>query len=480
MANADSVLVVGDALVDEWMEGTSSRLSRDAPVPVVDIQATALTAGGAAAVALHAAGQGADVKMIGVVGDDDDGRRLEATLDERGIDATGVVRVPDRRTVRKTRILVAGQVIARLDDGERSPVPTSAEISMVASLSQAASTASAVIVSDYNLGSVSAALHQRLAELRPTIAFLAVDSHDLVSAADYSPSLATPSWDELIEHKMVPPESGVDRIAAVVGRQETLLRQLGAEVLAVTLDRDGVVVLRAGLKPEVVKPQRIRHGCCAGAGDALVAAMTVGLARGASVRSAAEAGTLAAGRALDGTRNVMARYGNSLGPQAPEAGVIDIAEAAKLAEQARQASQRVVFTNGCFDMLHPGHVGFLAEARVLGDVLIVGLNSDSSVRARKGTDRPVIPERDRASMLAALGSVDSVVIFDGPDAKGLIAAIRPDVYVKGGDYRGQEFPPEIQAVEEIGGEFRILSYVPQYSTTGIVSRLRRGAEGDEG
>ncbi|MFC4148841.1 D-glycero-beta-D-manno-heptose 1-phosphate adenylyltransferase [Micromonospora mangrovi] len=273
---------------------------------------------------------------------------------------------------------------------------------------------------------------------------------------------------------------GVDRAELAEARLPELRAHTGADVVAVTLDTEGAVVGGVDGEPRRSHSTPVPASHAVGAGDAYLAAMTLALAAAATLPTAAQLAQLAATITVSDTGTCVCRREDllaALGSGPDEAGhptVVDAAELTALVAEHRRSGRSVVFTNGCFDVLHPGHVRYLTQARALGDLLIVAVNSDDSVRRLKGPDRPVNPVEDRTTLLAALACVDHVVVFEEDSPAHLIEAVQPDVYVKGGDYP-PEMVPEAPLVRRLGGQVRTLGYVPDRSTSAIIDRIRAHA-----
>ncbi|WP_405092137.1 D-glycero-beta-D-manno-heptose 1-phosphate adenylyltransferase [Micromonospora sp. NBC_01392] len=276
---------------------------------------------------------------------------------------------------------------------------------------------------------------------------------------------------------------GVDRAELAESRLSELRAHTGADVVAVTLDTDGAVVGGADGSPRRSHSTPVPASHAVGAGDAYLAAMTLALAAEAGLPTAAQLAQLAATITVADTGTCVCRREDlltALGTGGEEAGhpaLVGADELAALVDEHRRSGRSVVFTNGCFDVLHPGHVRYLTQARALGDLLIVAVNSDGSVRRLKGPDRPVNPVEDRIALLAALACVDHVVVFEEDSPARLIEAVRPDVYVKGGDYP-PEMVPEAPLVRRLGGQVRTLGYVPDRSTSAIIDRIRAQSVGE--
>jgi rfaE bifunctional protein nucleotidyltransferase chain/domain/rfaE bifunctional protein kinase chain/domain len=464
------VLVVGDALLDGWLTGDSQRLSREAPVPVVAVEHAEYTCGGAANTAANVAALGARAILVAPVGDDPDGFELRRCIESGGVDAW-LVEVPDRRTPAKRRLVAGDQIVVRMDEGDSGPIPDDSGSRLRGALDAAVSGGvDAVVVCDYGLGAVDDRVAGWLADRRADLPLLVVDAHDVGRWAQIRPDLVTPSFAEVTP--LLGVATAADRAKLVAARRRKLYEKLSAQIVAVTLDVDGAVVLERGAPGYRTYAQPVPANRTAGAGDAYVAGFTLALATGAATAQAAEVAQLAAtaatrrpGTAVCDAASLVEVAGGA------EEREVDAPTLARLVEAHRAQGRRIVFTNGCFDVLHRGHVGYLNQAKREGDVLIVAVNSDDSVRRLKGPDRPVNPVGDRVAVLAALSCVDHVVVFDEDSPVELLEFVRPDVYVKGGDYRPEKIP-EAPLVIRLGGVVRVLDHLPDHSTTQIIGRIR--------
>ena len=464
------VCVVGDVIYDAYLEGSAGRLSREGPVPVVAVRERREAAGGAANVAVNLAALGADVRLVSCVGDDEAGRRALDILVGHGVDVSAVVVTARRSTCAKRRVLADGQLLVRFDEAVDEPVRGDEEDAVATALARAAGEVSAVVVSDYGAGLVTDRLVRASADIP---ARLVIDAHDPRRFRRARPWLCTPSYAEA--GPMLAPSVRGDRVAQVLASRGRVLRATGAEVAMVTVDREGVGVLDGMRAPRHVGVDVVDERCVTGAGDTFAAAATLALTAGADPVGAAHVGCAAAAVvvAKPGTATCSrAELRLRLGPAGKL--VADVARLPAIGEQHRRAGRRIVFTNGCFDILHRGHVALLEEAKRCGDVLVVAVNDDDSVRRLKGSGRPVNALADRIEVLAALSCVDHIVPFSADRPVELIRALRPDVLVKGGDYT-QESIPEAPLVRQLGGEVRIVELVPERSTTGIIERARVSA-----
>ena len=467
------VLVLGDALLDGWLTGQPGRLCREAPVAVLDLAGSHYAPGGAANTAVNLAALGAEVELVAATGTDGSAEVLRDGLAEARV-AARLVQVPGRRTITKRRLLAGEQIVARFDEGDDDPLDDPTALLAVV---QAALDArpDAVAVCDYGAGTVPDGLVDLLAARRPGLGLLAVDAHDLTRWRAVRPDLVTPSLGEAARLLDVaePPEPAGDRPAWAAARLPEVRAAAAARIVALTMDVDGALVLdeTGGVHRTGTTPAPSANS--AGAGDSYLAGFLLALLSGAAPADAARVAQAAAGAVLAQPGTAVCGVSDLLDRLAPSPpGPVCATELVARVDEARARGARIVFTNGCFDVLHRGHVGYLSQARELGDVLVVALNSDDSVRRLKGASRPVNPQEDRAAVLAALGCVDHVVVFDEDSPSRLLELVRPDVYVKGGDYR-PELIPEAELVHRLGGDVRTLDFLPDRSTSAIIERIRR-------
>ncbi|MEV7330335.1 PfkB family carbohydrate kinase [Micromonospora sp. NPDC093244] len=466
------VVVVGDTLLDRDVEGVVNRLCPDSPVPVLDETVATDRPGGAGLAAVFAAAQGAEVVLVTALADDAGGARLSALLAAAGV---RVYPLPlSGATPEKIRLRARGRVLLRHDRGgvPGEPGQPSEEVLRVIGAS------SAVLVSDYGRGVArQPALRDALAATRAPVVW---DPHPRGPAAVPGVHLATPNESEVRE--LVPALPGTSRLAAASRGAQGLRRRWRAGAVAVTLGGDGALLCHAGSTPLVVPTPGSAEGDTCGAGDRFAAAASLALAQGALVSEAVQAavaeasayvaggGVAAALPSPAGDRNHPVRAAVP-GPGGDRVGVAPVA--ALLAE-VRAAGGTVVATGGCFDLLHAGHVATLQAARQLGDCLIVCLNSDASVAGLKGPDRPVMSEGDRARLLAALSCVDAVMVFDESTPEAALSWLRPDIWVKGGDYAtgGGDAAslPEAEVLRRWGGNTVVVPYLDGRSTTDMIAR----------
>ena len=466
-ARAPRVTVVGEAMLDRWVRGGVQRVSREAPVPVVEVGEPEEAPGGAANTAANLAALGADVRLVTVVGDDPDGRRLLHLLREAGVDTTDVVVGAGAATPSKTRIVGGEQILVRVDRGVHAALSDESRHRFAQALSQRAEPET-LLICDYGTGLLDAAARATVAGL-PRPGALIVDAHDPRVWANLSPDIITPNAAEaeLLLGWTLPPDG---RAEAVAEAAATLLSAAGAGAAVVTLDRDGTVVLdAAGSHRTYATPAP--ESQASGAGDTFAAALTAASGVGLDLRKAAEFAQRAADLVVlqAGTSICTLAELASDGGRMRPAALSDEALAGAL-EKERARGRRIVFTNGCFDVLHLGHTTHLRQAKELGDVLVVALNDDASVQRLKGHGRPVNPIEDRTAVIESLGCVDYVVVFAEDSPVRLLRELRPEIYAKGGDYT-PEMLHETDVVRAYGGDVRILDFIPARSTSAVIDRI---------
>ncbi len=495
------VLVIGDAMLDTYLEGEASRLCSEGPVPVVRKTVEHRIPGGAANTAANLRGLEADVMFLSVVGHDIAGSLLRSALHERGISDRWLLEDSSATTLHKLRILADGQYVVRFDEGGQqgsyiSPYSSSCQQRLLATLDELYAQCDLVVVSDYCYGVLSHEMIERLRVLhvaQPKV--LLLDSKALQRFHNLPATVVTPNYLEArllvegMEGRQRPGEGagreprgarGAGNLEDVASIARQMLTLLATEHVAVTLAEHGVFLLDRHDNTFHLPAHPVAHANDVGAGDSFASAMALTLGAGGSVEEAARIGIDAAGIAVTRQRTAVVQYQEllqrvSLRTYAAQAtGANDIQSAlphlASRLEVERAAGRTIVFTNGVFDILHAGHVHFLREAKALGDVLVVGVNSDSSARRLKGPGRPITSERDRVSLVAAFDVVDHVILFTEDTPTEMIRLLRPHIHVKGGDY-ADEALPEAEAVREVGGRVVILPLAGSVSTSSVIDRI---------
>jgi D-beta-D-heptose 7-phosphate kinase/D-beta-D-heptose 1-phosphate adenosyltransferase len=464
-------VVVGDVILDRYWYGSTARISPEAPVPVVCVDETEERPGGAANVAVNVAGLGAAVTLIGVVGEDAEAGRLTGLLARFGIDCSFQV-TPGRRTVAKLRVLSRHQQLIRLDFENSGPAPDTGDL--LERFRTSIAGADVAIVSDYAKGSV-----ERVAELigiaRAAGKRVVVDPKGPDFTRYRGASIVTPNRREFEA------VAGSSRDLREFERKAERLRAgLDLEVLLVTRGEEGMSVFAAGGEPFHLAAHAREVFDVTGAGDTVCAVFATALAAGEDLRHAAALANAAAGIVVGrlGATGVSTAEIEVVmrGTPAARSGVLSEEKLAEEVAAARRRGEKIVMTNGCFDLLHSGHIDCLAQARALGDRLIVAVNDDVSVRRLKGPGRPLVPHADRMQVLAALAAVDWVVGFADVTPERLIERILPDVLVKGGDYAEEQIAGAA-AVRARGGEVVVLPYREGRSTSALIDAVRGAGSG---
>ncbi len=474
------VAVVGDAMLDAYVMGEVGRISPEAPVPVLAVEREEYMLGGAANVAKCLVALGAQVRLCTVVGDDADGELFRREATNIGIDVSGVVQDASRTTTRKTRIVARQQQVIRFDRECCDPIDESVTAALLARIAEAVPWADAIVVSDYAKGVMTDAVCRgliRAAAGKPVV----VDPKKLPWDRYAGATLIKPNVAEAqaFDHTPITDDATAEQCA------RRIARALSSHVL-ITRGKQGMTLAlhdaEASVNSEMptyrfaARPRELID--VTGAGDVVAATLTLALAAGASLPEATWLANIAAGIKV-GKFGAAAVTGQEMldalgsGKADYERKVMSREQAAQFAQRLRSMGRKVVFTNGCFDILHVGHVSYLERSRRLGDALIVGLNTDDSVRRLKGPGRPVQTETDRAHILGSLACVDAVVLFDEDTPLELIRAIRPDILSKGADYQTKENVVGWDIVESLGGQVVLVDLVEGRSTTRLLSKAAK-------
>ena len=467
------VAVIGDFMLDRYVWGEAQRVSPEAPVPVVHAHHEEDRLGGAGNVVANLLELGAEVLCFGVVGADDSGRAMVKALEGLGADASGLVTCPDRPTTQKIRVMARNQQMLRVDREERRELVEESGQRLVDAVM--AAEWDAVVLSDYAKGCLTRELVEAiLAESRRRGRPSVVDPKHHDFRFYRGATLLTPNR---LEAEAAAGEE-LPELESLRQRSETLRKGADIQYLLVTLGAEGMLLLGGDQEPIHLPTAARQVYDVTGAGDTVLATAALALADGLPAETAMRLANCAASLAVGkvGTAAVGRDELLQLLRADSVEGKVHASEDLDAIERAlrgfRAEGRRVVFTNGCFDILHAGHVRYLRAARGLGDVLVVGLNSDESVRRLKGEDRPFNPVHDRAEVLASLECVEMVVSFPQDTPEELIRQLKPDVLVKGADWEGKGVAGA-EFVERSGGEVRFIDLLPGRSTSGIADRIRR-------
>lgn len=482
---ASRVLVVGDLMLDRFVYGDVTRISPESPVPVLKVTREDLMPGGAGNVLANLKGLGVAATIVALIGDDDDGAlmtRLAGALGE-----TALVTAADRPTIVKTRFLASHQHMLRVDEERSKPITPETEAGLIAAVERLVPQHQALVLSDYNKGVLSkTVLKAAIAAAKKAGIPVLVDPKGTDYGCYAGADIVTPNRKELAEATGGLPTATDADIEAAAGN---IIATAGIAAVVATRSQDGMSVIRQGDAPLHLRAQALEVFDVSGAGDTVIATIAAALAAGASLNDAAALANLAGGIVVAkvGTAAIRAeellRAANGEGSTVSASGQAALCgwdEAREQVKRWQAQGLKVGFTNGCFDILHAGHVHYLNEARGHCDRLVLGLNHDASVRILKGPTRPVNIETDRATVIGGLGAVSLVVLF-GAEEKGqdntpcaLIDHIRPDLFFKGGDYTVDQLP-EAKIVQAYGGEVRLMGLTAGLSTTNTIKKIGGGS-----
>ncbi len=464
------VLVVGDLIFDRHVWGDVTRVSPEAPIQVLDVRHEEVSPGGAANVACKVAELGGEALLAGVVGRDPEGASLLDTTRGFGVRTSAVVEDAFRPTTRKIRYIARSQQLLRVDCEDRAPVSGETELELAEAVAGAASACDAIVIEDYGKGVLSPRVLEAALERAGEIPVV-VDPNGAGWSRYARAAVITPNVLEL----ETAAGTRVRTDAELESAARKLLKESGARAIAVTNGPQGITLVTADAVERVpTTPAEVYD--VTGAGDAVAAAFGLALAGGLDMIEACEVANLAGGvivRQMGVGRLSRERLLEAAAGEAGSAArkVVPLEEAAQRVRRLQTAGKRIVFTNGCFDILHPGHVYLLEEARKRGEFLVVGLNSDESIRRIKGPGRPAQTETRRAQVLAALETVDLVVIFDEDTPRRLIEQVRPDVLVKGGEYT-EEQVVGAGFVRSCGGEVALVPLTDDGGTSDMIARIK--------
>jgi D-beta-D-heptose 7-phosphate kinase/D-beta-D-heptose 1-phosphate adenosyltransferase len=458
-------------MVDEYILGDVERISPESPVPVLVARDTLRRLGGAGNVVSNLVAMGANVALFAAVGTDHAGRWFKRHCEEMSVESFWLKDDDSRPTTIKTRVVARNQQLVRIDREHVSDIPPAMEEAILADVKSVMPQIKAVIISDYGKGFLTDRLLKGLlAEARANRVPTLVDPKGLDFSRYRKATYLTPNVREASL------ASGIEirNQESLTQAGRSILETVGAEGVIITRGREGSTLVTASKVQDFhVRPIEIID--VTGAGDTVIATLALGVANGMSIENAINLANLAASL-------VVARFGaasvtleemvDATNEEATNNKLVALEELVTLLKGRRIQGHKVVFTNGCFDLLHKGHLEILRKAAAMGNVLVVGINSDKSVARIKGPDRPIVPQSDRVELVSSLPFVDFVVVFDDDTPLKLIKAVRPDVLVKGGDWKGKEVVGE-EFVKARGGKVEFVKLVNGVSTTDLIERIKR-------
>ena len=462
------ILVIGDLMIDHYLWGSCERISPEAPVQVVDISKETTVLGGAGNVINNLNALGANVSVSSVIGDDDNGVELIDMLNAIDVDSSNIIVQKDRKTSKKSRIIAVSQQILRYDKESKSEIEEASVKKILDSISNKISSYDIVILSDYGKGVLTTELCQGVISLANDNGVKVLVDPKGSDFSKYKGSyLLTPNKKEAVIATKIDIKDDESLKKALL----KLKNDINLDISLITLSEDGIATYDSEVKKFPTVAKEVFD--VTGAGDTVIASIAFALSAGKSIEDTASFANLAAGVVVGkiGSATVtiseIEEYEASLHKSTSDAHIKSFEDISQIVNRYKVSGKKVVFTNGCFDILHVGHVKYLQEAKSFGDILIVGLNSDKSVSRLKGPTRPVNLESDRAYILAALEAVDFVVPFEEDTPYELIKMIKPDTLVKGGDYEGKDV-----VGTEFALELKLVDFVDGKSTTKTIQKIQ--------
>ncbi len=464
------LLVIGDLMIDHYLWGSCERISPEAPVQVVNIECESSVLGGAGNVINNLNALGAQVDVISVIGSCEISEELKELLADIRVNTQYLITQKDRITSKKSRIIASQQQVVRYDRESADEISIESQSSILASFMSIIGNYDVVLLSDYNKGVLTFELTQSLITIaNENGKKVLVDPKGLDYSKYKGAYLLTPNKKEASEATQINIKDDESLTQAIT----QLKTEYDLNVSLITLSEQGVAIYDNELRTHPTVAREVFD--VTGAGDTVLASLGFALACEYGIDDAVEFANLAAGVVVGeigsavASLNKIIEYESSLNKSRSDEHIKTLGEIIVLSEELKARSKKIIFTNGCFDILHAGHVRYLETAKSYGDVLILGLNSDRSVTALKGKGRPINMQIDRAYILAALEAVDYVVIFDEDTPYDLIKAIKPNVLVKGGDYEGKDI-----VGQDIADELKLVQFVDGKSTTQTIEKIQQG------
>lgn len=471
--NRPNILVVGDLMIDHYLWGSCERISPEAPVQVVDIKNESTVLGGAGNVINNLITLGASVSVASVIGSDEIGIELSIMLKSIGVKTEALITQSDRKTSKKSRVIASSQQILRYDKESKEDISTSSVEKILEAIKKDLFLYDSIILSDYGKGVITDELAQGIITLAKSMnKKVVVDP----KGSDYSKYrgayLLTPNKKEACEATNIEINSDETLLDALLW----LKKECDLDISMITLSEDGIAICESKQLEKFPTVAKEVYDVT-GAGDTVIASIAFALSSNKQIDESAKFANLAAGVVVGKIGSATANfqeieeYESTLHQSDSNAHIKSFDEIDAIVKRAKEVNKRVVFTNGCFDILHVGHVKYLQEAKSFGDILIVGLNSDESVSRLKGPTRPINSVNDRAYLLAALEAVDYVVPFESDTPHELIKLVAPHTLVKGGDYEGKNV-----VGTEFASELKLVQFVDGKSTTKTIEKIQKQEE----
>lgn len=466
------ILVAGDAILDTYEYGTIDRICREAPVPVFNSLTLKHSCGGAANTAINVSALGGKTYFLTALGNDANGKEIMDILRDKGVNTEYILKEKTRKTVSKKRVVASSNIILRIDEGSTNALDPALEKQLLGELFKIYDSVDAVLLSDYNFGLISDTFIRALAMLSPNKRKpIIVDSKHPGRFKDLHPTIVKPNYTETLNLLKIPKVAQHKRVQQITENTDSILNKTGAAYVAVTLDTDGVLLLKHGRKPYRIPSQPKDAKNTIGAGDSFVSALALGVASKIKMETAAEIAAAAAAIVVEKegttgcTNNELKAYFNPV-----RKFINNTEDLAATVDELKKNGKKIVFTNGCFDLIHKGHISLLNKARQAGDVLIVGVNTDESTRKVKGPDRPINSLADRITVLSGLQSIDYLISFEEESPVELIKIIHPDIFIKGAHYTENSIP-EAPLLKKMGCQVKIIPTTEDISTTELINKI---------
>ena len=468
-SKSPKILVVGDLMIDQYLWGSSERISPEAPVPVININQDNEVLGGAGNVVNNLKKLGAQVDIFSVIGDCAASSDIVNLLNEIGVNTQNLIKQKNRILSKKTRIIASHQQVVRYDLETKDDIEQQSEDKLLNNLKNAMNRYEIILLSDYGKGVLTTNVTRTLIDLANAQGIKVLVDPKGDDYSKYSGAfLLTPNKKEASEITKI----DIKNNTTLLNAAKKLKTDLKLQISLITMSEQGIAIYDEELR---IKPTITREVFdVTGAGDTVLSSLGYALALNTNIDDAVEFSNLAAGVVVSkigsatATINEIIEHESSLNKSTSDKHIKTFHEISKISNECRIKNRKIVFTNGCFDIIHYGHIKYLEAAKSLGDILILGLNSDKSVTSLKGDDRPINIQDDRAYILAALEAVDYVVIFDEDTPYNLIKKIKPNILVKGSDYSGKNV-----VGEDLVEELVLVEFIEGRSSTNIINKMKR-------
>ena len=462
-----TIAVIGDLMIDHYVWGSCRRISPEAPVQVVSVSRETTVLGGAGNVINNLQSLGAEVSIFSVIGDDTNADEMQRLLSQTEAKNISIINESGRRTTKKSRIIASNQQVIRYDDETTKNILLASQFHLIEAFKKELFSYDMVILSDYGKGLLTPTLTKDIISIakgfnKPVL----VDPKGSDFSKYYGATLLTPNKKEATVATEIDIVDEVSLEKAI----RKLKDDLDLDYSIITLSEDGIALLDSEIKSIPTVAREVFD--VTGAGDTVIASLGVALASGMDIEEACDFSNKAAAVVVAKvgsatvTLNEIEEYEHSLNQGQSESKIKDFIQIERIAKRLKEQGRKIIFTNGCFDILHRGHATYLQKAKELGDILILGLNSDESIRRLKGADRPINNLEDRAFLIGALESVDFVVPFAEDTPYELIKLIQPNILVKGADYKGKEV-----VGSDIADEVKLIDFVAGKSTTNLIEKI---------